>query len=157
MLFVHLSNLSLSSKNLWFMERNCSAVTAVVSNTIRCLCMHAKSLQSCPTLCDPMDRSPPRSSVHEILQARVLEWVAKSSSRGSSQPRDLSCISYVSWMSRQGSLPRAPPGRFCLAIIAVGNPVALPFEREDILLSEFPNTIEVSNLYHYTNTKTKVL
>ena len=46
--------------------------------------MHAKLLQSCPTLCDPMDYSPPGSSVHGILQARILEWVAMSSSRGSS-------------------------------------------------------------------------
>ena len=38
--------------------------------------MHAKSLQSCLTLCDPMDCSPPGSSVHGILQARILEWVA---------------------------------------------------------------------------------
>lgn len=60
-------------------------------------------------------------------------------------------------MGRQGSLPWAPPGKFCLAIIAVENPVALQFKREDILLSEFPNTIEVSNLYHHTDTKTKVL
>ena len=43
--------------------------------------------QSCLTLCDPMDCSPPGSSVHEILQARILEWVAMPSSRGSSQPR----------------------------------------------------------------------
>ena len=42
----------------------------------------------CPTLCDPLDRSPPGSSVHGILQARTLEWVAISSSRGSSRPRD---------------------------------------------------------------------
>ena len=42
----------------------------------------AKSLQSCPTLCDPIDCSPPGSSVHAIFQARVLEWVAISSSRG---------------------------------------------------------------------------
>ena len=40
----------------------------------------AKSLQSCPTLCDPLDGSPPGSSVHGILQARTLEWVAISSS-----------------------------------------------------------------------------
>ena len=40
----------------------------------------AKSLQSCPTLCDPIDGSPPGSSVHGILQARTLEWVAISSS-----------------------------------------------------------------------------
>ena len=38
--------------------------------------------QSCPTLCDPMDCSPPGSSVHGILQARMLEWVAISFSRG---------------------------------------------------------------------------
>ena len=40
--------------------------------------MHAKSLQLCPTLCDPMDSSPPGSSVRGILQARILEWVAIS-------------------------------------------------------------------------------
>ena len=40
--------------------------------------------QSCPTLCDPMDRSPLGSSVHGTLQARILEWVAVASSRGSS-------------------------------------------------------------------------
>ena len=39
-------------------------------------CTHAKSLQSCLTLCDPMDSSPPGSSVHRIVQARILEWVA---------------------------------------------------------------------------------
>ena len=39
--------------------------------------VHAKSLQSCPTLRDPMDHSPPLSSVHGILQARILEWIAK--------------------------------------------------------------------------------
>ena len=44
--------------------------------------------QSCPTLCDPMDCSPPGSSVHGILQARILEWIAISSSRGSSRPSD---------------------------------------------------------------------
>ena len=40
--------------------------------------MHAKSLESCLTLCDSMDSSPPGSSVHRILQARILEWVAIS-------------------------------------------------------------------------------
>ena len=44
--------------------------------------------QSCPTLCDSMDCSLPSSSLHGILQARVLEWVAISFSRGSSRPRD---------------------------------------------------------------------
>ena len=46
----------------------------------------AKLLQSCPPLCDPMDCSPPGSSVHGILRARILEWVAMPSSRGSSDP-----------------------------------------------------------------------
>ena len=49
------------------------------------LCLVA---QLCPTLCDPMDYSPLGSSVHEILQARILKWLAMPSSRGSSQPRD---------------------------------------------------------------------
>ena len=48
----------------------------------------AKMLQSCLTLCDPMDYSLPGSSVHGILQAKILEWVAMPSSRGSSRPRD---------------------------------------------------------------------
>ena len=49
--------------------------------------MCAKSLQSYLILCDPMDYSPPDSSVHGILQAKVLKWVAIPSSRGSSPPR----------------------------------------------------------------------
>ena len=50
--------------------------------------MHAKSFQSCLTLMDPMDCSPPGSSVYGILQARTVEWIAISFSRGSLQPRD---------------------------------------------------------------------
>ena len=50
--------------------------------------MCAKLLQLCPALCDPLDCSLPSSSVHGILQARVLEWVAISSSKGSSLLRD---------------------------------------------------------------------
>ena len=51
--------------------------------------------QSCPTLCDPMDCSLQRSSVHGIFQARVPEWVAISFSRGSSQPRDRTWVSRI--------------------------------------------------------------
>ena len=61
----------------------------------------AKLLQSCPPLCDPIDCSPPGSSVHGILQARILEWVAIPFSRASSQPRNQTCISYVSCIGRQ--------------------------------------------------------
>ena len=44
------------------------------------LCVSAKLLQFCPTLCDPKDCGPPGSSVHEILQARILGWVATQGS-----------------------------------------------------------------------------
>ena len=50
-----------------------------------CLCTRAKSLQSCLTLGDPTGCSPPGFSVHGILQARILEWVAIAFSRESSQ------------------------------------------------------------------------
>ena len=52
------------------------------------LCQEELVPQSCPILCDPMDYSLPSYSVHGILQARILEWVAISSSRGSSQVID---------------------------------------------------------------------
>ena len=55
--------------------------------------MRVKSLQLCPTLCDPMDCSPPGSSVQRILQAGILKWVVLSFSRGSSQPRDRTHVS----------------------------------------------------------------
>ena len=64
-------------------------------------CMHAKLLQSCLTLCDPMDHSPSGSSVHEILQARILEWVAMPSSRGSFWPKDWTWVSHVFCIGRQ--------------------------------------------------------
>ena len=66
--------------------------------------------QSCPTLCDPMDSNPPCSSVHEIFRARILEWVAISFSRGSSQPRDrtqVSCTAgkfFTNWATREAPL-----------------------------------------------------
>ena len=51
--------------------------------------------QSCPTLCNPMECSPPGSGIHGVFQARVLEWVAISFSRGSSQPRDRTWVSHT--------------------------------------------------------------
>ena len=56
---------------------------------LSCVCVCA---QSCLPLCDPMDYSPPGSSVHGIFQARILEWVAISYSRGSSRRRDQTCV-----------------------------------------------------------------
>ena len=76
-----------------------------------CACLVA---QLYPTLCDPMDFSPPGSSIHVIFQVRTLEWVAISSSRGSSQSRDQTCISCVSctvgrffihWAMREALIP----------------------------------------------------
>ena len=74
-------------------------------------CLVAKS---CPTLCDPMGCSPLGSSVHGIPQASILEWVASSFSRGSSQPRDgthISCIArpiLYCWATREAHLYLPP-------------------------------------------------
>ena len=57
-----------------------------------CVCL---VIQSCPTLCNPMNYSLLGSSVLEISQARILEWVAISSSRRSSWPRDWTCVSCI--------------------------------------------------------------
>ena len=65
------------------------------------LCVCAKLLQLYPTLCDSMDCSPPGSSVHGILQARILEWVAMPSSKGSSPRTNQTHISYFSCIGRQ--------------------------------------------------------
>ena len=56
--------------------------------------------QSCPTLCNPLDCSPPGSSVHGISQARILEWVAISYPKGSSRPRDQTSIACISCIGR---------------------------------------------------------
>ena len=64
-------------------------------------CVRAKTLQSCLTLCNPMDRILPGSSVHGILQARILKWVAMPFSRRSSRPRYGTHFSCVSCISRQ--------------------------------------------------------
>ena len=65
-------------------ERESSAVSSSSCKSTNQLCL---------TLWDPMDCSPPDSFVHGILRARIQEWVAMPSSRGSSQPRDQTCIS----------------------------------------------------------------
>ena len=62
--------------------------------------VRAQLLQSCPALCNAMDFSLPGSSGHGILQARILEWVAMVSSRGSSQPRDRTHAACISCTAR---------------------------------------------------------
>ena len=61
----------------------------------KCVCVCVLVAQLCLTLCDPMDYSPPGSSICGIFQARILEWVAIPFSRGSSQPRDQTHISCI--------------------------------------------------------------
>ena len=72
-----------------------------------CLCIQAPvymCTQLCPTLCDPMDCSPPGSSVHGIFHASILEWTAISYSRGSSRPRDWTCMSCIPCIWQMDSL-----------------------------------------------------
>ena len=64
------------------------------------VCVHAKSLWSCPTLCNHVDHCSPGSSVHGILQATILKWVITPSSRGSSGPGDQTYISYIALAGR---------------------------------------------------------
>ena len=71
------------------------------------LCDISELAQSCPTLCDPMDCSPPGSSLHGILQARIVEWIAISFSRGTSRPRDRTRVPTF----QAGALPSEPPGK----------------------------------------------
>ena len=72
------------------------------------MCRHAKWLQSCPTLCDPMACGPPGSSVRGILQVRILEGVAMPSSRDLPHPgTEPACL--MSPALAGGSLPLAPP------------------------------------------------
>ena len=70
-------------------ERDTQHTHSLLFNDLT-LCVHT---QSCLTLCDPMDCGPLGSSVHGISQARILEWVAMSYFRGSSQPRDQTRVS----------------------------------------------------------------
>ena len=85
--------------------------------------------QSCPTLCNSVDCSPPGSSVHGILQARILEWVAISFSRGSSWPRDRTQVSHIGgrrfnlWATREAlvkkkieKFPPPPTLQFLLCV-----------------------------------------
>ena len=84
--FVHIIKERISSLN--------KIETKFGLNTITQMCVLVA--QSCLALCNPMDCSPPGSSVHGILQARMLEWVAISFSRGSPWPRDGTRVSWIS-------------------------------------------------------------
>ena len=97
-----------ASSNYWLLQS--FTFSSFVRMEMLGACMHAKSLQLCPTPCNPMDYSPPGSSVQVILQARILEWVAMPSSRGSSRPREWTHILHLLHPPAR-SVPLVPPGR----------------------------------------------
>ena len=72
------------------------------------LCMPTKSLQSCPTLCNPLDSSPPGFCLRGILKARILEWIAVPFCREPSLGWNPRLLYLLCWQA--GSLPLAPPG-----------------------------------------------
>ena len=105
---------SVTSKTIWFPREEQTREQLLVFSTvhrhlrhahvnykIQYLCVCVLVAQSCPALCNPMDCSPPGSSIHGILQARILEWVAIPFSRGSSQPKDQTRVSCISCIGRQ--------------------------------------------------------
>ena len=92
-------------------------------------CMHAQLLQLCPTLCNPMDYSPPGSLVHGIFQARILEWVAMPFSRGSSWPRDQTHISWISCFAGR-FFAIEPPGKPKL------DPYLMPYSKANSTLNK---------------------
>ena len=107
------SSLTAFPPSSWILQDHwmCFELLLIGMNHVYRAYVPVKLLQSCPTLCDPMDCSPPRSSVHGILQAGILGWFAVSSSRGSFQPRDRTCVS-LHWQA--GSFPLVPPRKPCL-------------------------------------------
>jgi len=88
-----------------FIHTQISIFNAFVNAQKRC--RESEVAQSCPTLCDPMDCSPPGTSVNGIFQAKVLEWVAISFSRGSAWPWDWTQVSRIAvrrftlWATRE--------------------------------------------------------
>ena len=112
--------------------------------------MCAQSLQSCLTLCDPTDCSPPGSSVHGIFQARILEWVAVPFSRGSSQPNHLQCRRpgfdpwRREWLPTPVFLPRESHGQKSLAGYS-------PWGRKESDTTERPNTTHRMDLSSIKN------
>ena len=121
-------------------------------------------VQPCPPLYDPVDCSPPGSSVHWILQARILEWVAISSSTGSSWPGDgnHSFLRLLNWQA--DSLPTEPPGKPSQILLGsnyfpLQNPCLIPdvFRRKvfwaangchesHVLLSPFPYLVAFKSI-----------
>ena len=81
----------------WTVAEEYDRLRNMGENRQKIVCVHT---QSYLTFCKPVDCSPLGSTVHGIFQARILEWIATSCSRGSSWPRDWTCVSCVSCISR---------------------------------------------------------
>ena len=97
----------LNSMKKWYSKLLYTSVSLISSSTISlciqmtCAQSSCSVIRSCPTFCNPMDCSPPGSSVHGISQARVLEWVALSFFRGSSLLKDQTHISCITFTGKQ--------------------------------------------------------
>ena len=87
-------------------------ILVLISSFVPMVAVYSLAAKLCPTLCDPMDCSPPACSVHGILQARTLEWVAMPYSRGSFQPRDQTWSPTL----QADSLPSEPPEKLPLTL-----------------------------------------
>ena len=106
---------SMSTKPLAFhLTNSCASLMTLLRSHLGHECMRAESLQSCPTLCNPMDCRPPGSSVHRTLQARILEWVAMPSSRGPSWPRERMSPSSAGKFSITSATWKAHLGHRCI-------------------------------------------
>ena len=125
------------------------------------VCVCAKSLQTCLTLWDPMDCSPPGSSVHWVLQVRIMQRVAMPSSRGSSQTMDRTLsLCLLHWQT--GSLSLVPPANMMdgwikeFWALSVGHhlwPIVNPWMRMNTHLQPCPNPHFMSFYleYHQVN------
>ena len=103
-------NYHMKQQNFFFILQIRKLELMLVHMFPKSACLCAKSLQSCLTLCDPMDCSLPVSSDQGILQERTLEWVALPSSRGYSWCRDRTWVSLCLLHWQAGSIPLASPG-----------------------------------------------
>ena len=102
--------ISFSRESSWPRDRTRVSCVSHIGQQVLYHHVHAHLLQSCLTLCNPMGYSPPGSSVHGILQARRLEWVAMPCSRGSSWSKDRAPVSCVSWITGR-FFSAEPPGK----------------------------------------------
>ena len=117
-------------------------------------CVRVQSFQSCLTLCDPMDSNPTGSSVRGIIQARILEWVAMPSFRGSSQPKDQTHISCSSCISG-GCFTTEPPAKPVILELKHYfslNTNCLP-TKSFTAMTSFINKIKYSSQHHHPKSR----